>query len=312
MGNLDSSKRNVGNIVPGKKNLGPSSNLGSKCLINLASAMKAGEIELGVREAKTLFDKRLLVSIDPGLVNLAAITFTIGSYDDTRKKYDGNFAKKMISAKSVSTATGLDKYISDRNIESAILQPSIDDLTFNHGRVMDLNEYQAHVKSFEENSTLPLAAHNSRQSRRYHARLQSKKQRFWSSAVNLIFAVNDQMNIGSDKTPIIFFGDGNFANVKGCQSGNYTWLKQYLSRFFTVLIVGEHNTSQRCPKCFGQLDMHEPKKGVRVKRCMHCPGGGPGGTFVVNRDVSAGMNLVTIVLCMVITGSRPAAFSPSF
>ena len=122
--------------------------------------------------------------------------------------------------------------------------------------------------------------------------------------------MNDEMAQGFEKSPLILFGDGAFGNVRGCTAGNYSWLKQYLGRFFTVVVVGEYNTSQKCPKCFEQLEMHQPKKGVRVKHCMHCPGGGPGGRFVVNRDVGAGMNLITIVLCMIISGERPAAFSP--
>ena len=141
--------------------------------------------------------------------------------------------------------------------------------------------------------------------------MEAKKQRYWAGVVNLIFALNNEMAQGSDKAPLILFGDGAFANVRGCKAGNYSWLKEFLSRFFTVLIVNEFNTSQKCPKCFGQLKMNEPKKGVRVKACEKCPGGGPGGKFVVNRDVSAGMNMITIVLCMIISGHRPAAFCPT-
>jgi len=283
--------------------------MGFKGLVNFASGIKTGEIVTGEEAAKDLIDNRLIVSIDPGLVNLAAITFAFGRYNSSTTSFDGQFAKKLISAKSVSRDTSLTNYINRAN-ESNEFANLIDELSKQHGRTMNVADYMAHSTAFQANAEPLLQAHNSRQARRSHARLQSKKQRFWSNTVNLIFAFNDAMANGSNKTPIIIFGDGSFGNVKGCQSGNYTWLKQYLSRFFTVLIVNEHNTSQKCPKCFGQLKMHEPTKGVRVKCCEKCVGHGPTGKFVVNRDVSAGMNMITIVLCMILSGKRPAQFSP--
>ena len=93
------------------------------------------------------------------------------------------------------------------------------------------------------------------------------------------------------------------------------FLKQYLSRYFAVVIVAEGFTSQKCPKCYQQLDMHG-KKGVRVKQCNHgCKRGhDPGiadedaGPFVINRDISAPMNMLTIVLGCVLFGERPLAF----
>ena len=103
-------------------------------------------------------------------------------------------------------------------------------------------------------------------------------------------------------------------------SGNYTWLKRYLSRFFTVVVVDEYLTSQLCPKCFKQLDLHGTK-GVRVKECNYdCKrnqteaekkSGDEPGKFVVNRDFSAAHNFVTIVLCYMIHGKRPDQFTPN-
>ena len=263
---------------------------------------------MGWDAAEEVFDHRLIVSIDPGLVYTAGITFSVGEIRDGI--YSGDFAKKLISAKSISQATGLKDYIAARNVESAENADLIDELAKQHGRTMDLVDYELHSVAFESAADPLLRSHNSRQSRRNHARLQSQKQRYWSNIVNLIFAMNDEMNPHSEKAPVILFGNGSFGNVKGCLPGNAAWLKEYFGRFFTVLVVNEYNSSQKCPMCFGQLEMHEPKKGVRVKRCKECPGGGPGGKFVVNRDVAAGMNFVSIVLLSIISGKRPAEFSP--
>ena len=287
---------------------GPSSITGFKGLVNFAAGIATGDIITGLEAAKDVFNHRLIVSVDPGLVYTAGLTFSVGEIRD--EFYSGDFAKKLISAKSISQATGLKDYIAARNVESAENSDLIDELAKQHGRTMDLSDYQAHSDHFEATTDHLLRSHNSRQSRRNHARLQSQKQRYWSNIVNLIFAMNDEMNTHSEKAPVILFGNGSFGNVKGCLPGNAAWLRQYLARFFTVIVVDEYNSSQKCPMCFGQLEMHEPAKGVRVKRCTKCTGGGPGGKFVVNRDVAAGMNFVSIVLISILSGKRPPEFSP--
>jgi hypothetical protein len=52
--------------------------------------------------------------IDAGLVYTAGITFSVGEIRDGF--YSGDFAKKLISAKSFSQATGLKDYIAARNV----------------------------------------------------------------------------------------------------------------------------------------------------------------------------------------------------
>ena len=94
-------------LDPNKRNYGPSSNMGLKGLVNFASGIKTGEIVTGEEAAKDLIDNRLIVSIDPGIVNLAAITFAFGCYNSSTTSFDGQFAKKLISAKSVSRDTSL-------------------------------------------------------------------------------------------------------------------------------------------------------------------------------------------------------------
>jgi hypothetical protein len=195
---------------------------------------------------------------------------------------------------------------------------------------MDPDAYQDHAAAFQTSARDLWDHANSRQQRRANARSESKIQRFWSRFVNYIFAVNDHMSGNSLKAPIILFGNGKFGTGKGSRSGNYTYvllwfyllfrysrfLKKYLARFFTVVIVDEYYSSQLCPKCFGQLDMHGTK-GVRVKECNNgCKRGAPGtngrvnGTekFVVNRDISAPMNFITRVLGIVMFGEVPKPF----
>ena len=70
----------AGNLNPDLRNLGPKSNMGFKGIVNLAFGVGTGEIITGTAAAKELFDNRLVVSMDPGLVNLAAVTYSVGQY----------------------------------------------------------------------------------------------------------------------------------------------------------------------------------------------------------------------------------------
>ena len=84
----------AGILDPNKRDFGSSSNTGLKGLVNLASGFKTGEILTGVAKAKDLFDNRLIASLDPGLVNLAATTtFAYGQYNRESRTFNGTFAK---------------------------------------------------------------------------------------------------------------------------------------------------------------------------------------------------------------------------
>ena len=81
------------------------------------------------------------------------------------------------------------------------------------------------------------------------------------------------------------------------------------------MIVPEHNSSQKCPKCFGQLQIHKPGKGVRIKECQNgCKStadeNGAIRNFAVNRDFSAPMNFLAIAIGLVWHGKRPSEFRP--
>jgi len=300
----------VGDFLVDKTTLGPSSIAGFKGMVNIQSAINTAEIKTGEFEAEKLFNHRLIVSMDPGLANVVGCTFSYGEIRDG--SYQGNFMKKVFSARHCSRFTGLNDFIHETNSGLDNLQQSIRDLSQSHGRTMDLRSYEDFIYTFNtagrnlrEQSAAP-------ETRKKLFKLSKKKQRFWSNFVNFIFAIKDRLAPHSTKAPVILFGGGTFGNVKGHRAGNYAWLKQYLSRFFTVFIINEYRTSQCCPKCFSQLKMFSPRKGVRVKYCESCPGRGqvPGkreGVFVVNRDVGAAMNFVAITIHL-LHGTRPPEF----
>jgi len=276
-------------------------------MMNLQSAINTTEVKSGVFEAEKLFNHRLIISMDPGLANVVGCTF---SYGEIREgSYRGNFIKKVLSARNCSRFTGLNAFETEVNADLEHLQQEIRHLSESHGRTMEIEEYKQFVNLFTSSGQAIREQSASPGTRKKKFQLSKKRQRFWANFINLIFAIKDRLAAYSTKAPVILFGDGSFANVKGHRA-----VKQYLSRFFTVLIINEYRTSQCCPKCFSQLKMFSPRKGVRVKYFESCPGRGqvPGqleGVFVVNRDVGAAMNFVAIAIHLLLHGTRPPEFS---
>jgi hypothetical protein len=71
--------------------------------------------------------------------------------------------------------------------------------------------------------------------------------------------------------------------MKGKRAAPPKQLIKYLSRFFTVLIVDEFNTSQFCGQCDSKFSY---QKSIRMYTC-NCERKDGGGTLVVNKDRSA-------------------------
>ena len=98
--------------------------------------------------------------------------------------------------------------------------------------------------------------------------------------------------------------------MRGHLSGNASWLKEYLSRFFLVLIIDESYTSQKCSKCWGQLENLQGT--VRVLECrnQNCMVQTSRGNrnFLVNKDISAPLNMMMNGINLVLNGRRLEQF----
>jgi len=119
------------------------------------------------------------------------------------------------------------------------------------------------------------------------------------------------------------FGAGNATGARGARSSHAGTLLRWLAKFFLVIIVPEHYTSQRCPKCWGQLryshevDRRRSKRDIRSKCCQKCPGN-DGKDYHDDRDYMAGENILNLFLYAYVlhgddahsrdTPKRPLAF----
>ena len=290
--------------------LGPGSVRGFRGMINIDCALREGSLHTGSAQAADLFNNRLVVLIDPGQANLAGIVYACGTLDPVTSTFAGNFKKGVIRSSGYRQAAGIDAYCASTDVAMDAHKPGMLRLSQQHGRTMDLAEYQDHADTFKQAGPALVQHSNSAAQRRQYASLQRQKQAYWSGVVNRIYAVNDVIGADPSKPPIIVFGNGSFSTARGSTSGNYSWLKRYLARFFLVVLVDEYNTSQKCPKCHGQLQFHGA--GVRIKKCDSCsPNGRPGMPFLVNRDISAAMNFAAVTCSIVARGTRPVQFTPA-
>lgn len=113
--------------------------------------------------------------------------------------------------------------------------------------------------------------------------------------------------------PILVIGIPTFqSSMKGKRSSCPKAIIEYLKRFFPVVMINEFNTSKLCPCCHEYLVHKQGTKGTRVWECKHgCKSPKhPEKSLIVNKDVSAALNIFTIFITLLSTGKRPSAFAP--
>ena len=296
----------------------------------LESMIKKSEMTYGIKEAQELFDDRVIIALDPGMRWLARGVASLGKIKPTDNnqgwKYDAEFKKVGRSGHSFYLHSGVDDHILKAHQDYQSLKTSQERLSQSHTRVWDSKTYKKNAKDTQEDRQ-KFIDKSMEPSRSKQAQiLRSKKQRYWATFVNDLVAMVDHLHeihkIPKKKQPVIIFGDAHFKSIKRSRSGNPRWLKEYLARYFMLIPMNEFCTSQKCPKCWGQLE--KEGKGVRVKRCKHCKqertipkksGNSQESNkivkdFIVNRDLGAAVNMIAIAVNLMAQGQRPGPFSP--
>ena len=137
--------------------------------------------------------------------------FMKGNVDEESKQFTGEFKKKLLRKRNYSSQAGIDQHI-DRTNEAfqSKFKDQMEALSLKHGRTMDPEAYAEHSALMKESEKEMLEFSNSSPVREQVFLNSIHKQRYWANVVNFIFTVNDVMNPGSDKAPVIVFGDGKF------------------------------------------------------------------------------------------------------
>ena len=100
--------------------------------------------------------------------------------------------------------------------------------------------------------------------------------------------------------------------MKGHRAACPKEMIEYLSRFFTVLLVNEFHTSMMCSQC--GIELVAMKNTIRFYECKTCKTTGKDGALidlVVNKDRSAALGMVRIFTSLFAFGTKPSSFSKS-
>ena len=351
----------------------------------LEAAIRDRKIEWGPKVAKDHFDNHYHVSIDLGFIDEISMAIIYADCDE-----DGNFelifVSKQISSVSKYSGSGVDQYLREKKDAIDHLATELEALKEEDRRSTDPVIYEKFKKVFQEAGNKIIDFNYEDEELKRKKKLDNRKRSHWSTVANIILAFVDAMEerYGLKKgNPVIVMGIPTFkATMKGKRSCSPKKTVQFISRFFTLVMIGEYLTSQRCPRCFEFL-RQKFKDSTRIWECPSCKvdpsqrtktatttiyehimaaggsdmadssdedyspdemdlgstsygssagdstdymdidddddgdsnGGGENPTvekipFVVNKDVSAAINILLIFMSLLWTGERPIAFQP--
>ena len=289
---------------------------GAKGLLYVEAAARKGQMVTGKKAVDDLLNNHPFVCIDPGRKNDAGVTAVVAS---TVKEDLIVHAKKYVSvAKIRYRNTGVDAHIIDPEVTPDAQR--VKALAQTSGRTNDPAKYGRFKEGFRGDGRPLVTASCQRKLLKKRGKLRNRTTSYWCSMNSMILSLTDSVRRDSGRScdtgaPIIVFGNPTFsASAKGQRSGAPKKLLRYLKRFFTVVVVGEYNTSKLCPQCRQPLELIDPE-GFRIWKCRYCRSRCLNGNhevyheFVVHKDISASLNMFHIFYYLMATGERPPEFS---
>lgn len=252
--------------------------------------------------------------MDPGINKLVAVEIFYGRIVDDQGEGHASYESESVRFAMTSSGefygTGTAGLVNTANKEWAGRVCILEQLSHDHGKTMATEDYKKFGVEFKALEPLLLENNMNRDRRRSVHHAQRKRQSYYSDFVNTLFAVCEQLcgDAPMLKMPVIVFGSAKIRALRGHRAPNSMWLRRYLSNSFLVLLINEHNTSQKCPECFGQAKPRE-KREWTMKRCTTCKRGSNNEfDFLYDRDYGATKNMMSTALALLRFGKRPAPF----
>ena len=283
----------------------------------LEEAMKMNKVEYGKEIGKDLFNNHFYISVDLGFISEMSIVFIYAKCDE-KGNFELIFVSKQISSVSKYSGSGIDHYLNEKQDALLHLKDEMEALSLVDRRTIDPGLYQDFRKEFLKEGSKIIEFNYKKKELDRKRKLENRKRAHWSTIANIIMAFLDAMEEKYGKkigNPIIVMGIPTFkSSMKKKRACAPKKTVEYVSRFFTLVMIGEYLTSQRCPQCFSFLKK-KFKDSTRVWECPECKVTPPNQPdeevpFVVNKDVSAALNIFLIYASLIWTGERPLAFQP--
>lgn len=259
----------------------------------------------GVEALKQVVDHHPLVGIDLGVVSHVSMVVLNGSLAENETVFTGRWIEKLFSGKAAYN--GVDEYV-NKIQEEQQENNAIERLAETKSRTNDVHEYQRYCQVFNEVSPPMIETAYSGDFLRAKFKKNRKKQRYYHSIANRILSQCHAIAPEKQGAPILMIGKPTFSSsMKGKRAAPPKQVIKYLSRFFTVLIVGEFQTSQFCGQCESKMETYQQSIRMYTCNCQRSDGGGP---LIVNKDRSAALAMVRIATNLLAHGSRPRIYCP--
>lgn len=293
---------------------------GAKGKLYLEAGIKNGRIDIGPEQLKEITDNHVLFCSDCGIKTASSSTVHVCKW--TENGIETEYSQYDIKSDAKYRA-GIDSYVSERAEEMEVFQEHRNQLRHHHGRTLDPDMYANHLQAFRQYGRPILNANCQKKNLASEAKKDHCQRRYWMSEALKALEMTRAMQIknpGMNGAPIFIWGDPTFNPcMKGFRPASPKKMISFFSRFFFVIIVKEHMSSQRCPKCLSFLTQAHGKCNRRWTCTGDCkmdykPRGSPNATHQIpltwNKDVSASCNFLIIFIHLMISGKRPVAFIP--
>ena len=292
---------------------------GAKGILYLEKEVQAGKIKIGTGALKDILHNHVVLSFDAGLI--VEVTGSVIAATMTNDGIEADVA--FFDLPSGSKYDDVDPYVDQKQKEMEYLQPDMEELKTNHGKTVDPVAYEEHLKAFEKYGKKIHGFNSKRKNKKRANRKNRKKQGHYMKqalkALQMACAIMKDKRPGINGAPIILWGNPTFNPcMKGFRATAPKKLIKFFSKYFLIIMVNEHMSSQNCPNCLEKLVLM-PNSRTRKWRCDRgCKmNNKPRGEdvqgqdqLVVNKDKSATCNFFTIFCCLMVTGKRPKKFIP--
>ena len=288
-------------------------------VLMLEKAIKERMMYLGSDAVRGL-THHTMVSIDLGVVNeISATVIVFWVEENGQLRYRA--LNHLFPTAETYNASGITEYVRRRNEE--MLQYNLRALAEAPGQVLAPDRYMTHLMELFNHGDQILVDNYEDTKLHEKAKLANRKRSHRCSILNCILSLVDAMERRHSPeeaqkgrgAPIFVVGRPTFSGKKRKRRpAAPKALVDYFQRFFPVVLIDEYFTSKKCHHCHGKMVRHS-RRGYRMWRCKSCvyhprsdPTALPARPLIVNKDISATVNIFRIFIELIATGRRPAAF----
>lgn len=279
-----------------------------------------GYFEGNPEKLAALLQNHPIVTIDLGIKSIA--TMVVGNcnlvqMENATPKLKSKWIQRDFSGKGYYATTNIDEDLENiQAVQTAQMEDALDELKSTTKKTNGVDEYQLYADKF--NAVAPIMVEQSYSENLLRSKFNriNGKKRYLAEMNNQILSMCEAVAPEKTGAPIVIIGKPTFsATMKRQRAGSPKKIIKHLSRFFTVILVDEFNTSQRCCQCGSELE----RVGNSI-RMYDCTGG---CTFKdkedkardtniplrVNKDTCAAIGMARIFATLYAFQKRPTFYT---